>query len=700
MLAGMKIIPVVRLLWSTALLPVFSFIVGMALAASTANAELLTWWAFDEEADSDIAVDGSGNGNDGDLLNFDFDDESNFVPDGGKFGGAIRFDGVDDYVNNVTDFQPRGEAFTYAYFFKPDEDDYEEFHERDDHIYSNARPHFSFSRDDGGDGRFGMYFTMGGDTNAKTETAQWSNEEWHHVAFTYDGNDIIVYVNGEEEASVPGGGEHTVQGNGQFNLGSNAGNNPYDGFMDDLTVWDEALSQADLMTIVNVGVAEFLEQRNVDSDGDDLPDIWEQQIIDANEDDAINTVADVLPEDDFDEDGVTNAGEFAGDTNPVKGDTDEDGLLDGVENGSGTWESIEATGTNPRSPDTDEDGLTDGVENPDLAYDPGNAAEQPGTDPNKADTDGDEFLDSLEIELGTNPTDPSSKPELGTRMLFVGGAGGDPTTGADQVVMDFLVERYGEQNIDYMGADEVQTGDELAYGVLILSSTFGSGSARGKFQDSVIPILNWEEALLRDTGGEFSMASDRPKDTSEHSIIIKEEHPITAGFDVDSTVVLTEDAAEFWWATGDLAPGSVALACDDDDDFNSFLQIIEPGDELLSGDPAPGKRVMLGFTDNTFNFLTDDGLTLFGQAIDWLAGLSAPIGSSFEITNIALEEGEVTVTFQSEEGKTYTVQRSTDVQDWLELTDGLEAEGESTDYTDGNIPAGSPELYYRIIEEQ
>lgn len=47
-----------------------------------------------------------------------------------------------------------------------------------------------------------------------------------------------------------------------------------------------------------------------DSDGDGLPDSWEQQIVDANPNDNIRTIADVNPNDDFDHDGVINRYEY------------------------------------------------------------------------------------------------------------------------------------------------------------------------------------------------------------------------------------------------------------------------------------------------------------------------------------------------------------------------------------------------------
>ena len=54
-----------------------------------------------------------------------------------------------------------------------------------------------------------------------------------------------------------------------------------------------------------------------DADGDDLPDAWEQQIIDADLTDAISSIQDVSPDDDFDGDGVSNQAEYDGNTDPT-----------------------------------------------------------------------------------------------------------------------------------------------------------------------------------------------------------------------------------------------------------------------------------------------------------------------------------------------------------------------------------------------
>lgn len=54
-----------------------------------------------------------------------------------------------------------------------------------------------------------------------------------------------------------------------------------------------------------------------DADGDGLPDWWEQRIVNASTNDAITEISQVLPDDDFDGDGVSNADEYLNHTDPL-----------------------------------------------------------------------------------------------------------------------------------------------------------------------------------------------------------------------------------------------------------------------------------------------------------------------------------------------------------------------------------------------
>ena len=118
-----------------------------------------------------------------------------------------------------------------------------------------------------------------------------------------------------------------------------------------------------------------------DSDGDALPDEWESLYAPGD--------LGVLGEGDADEDGLSDAAELDGGTDPTSSDTDGDGLSDGDE--------IENE-TDPLDPDSDDDGLADSDE----------VNGDPPTDPNNPDTDEDGLSDAVELAAGSDPTDPAS----------------------------------------------------------------------------------------------------------------------------------------------------------------------------------------------------------------------------------------------------------------------------------------------------
>ncbi len=78
----------------------------------------------------------------------------------------------------------------------------------------------------------------------------------------------------------------------------------------------------------NKSVAAAFYDSAVDADNDTLPDYWEQQILHAYPDDGIDAIEDVLPEDDFEGDGLTNREEYSRQTNPTDPDTDKDFYTD------------------------------------------------------------------------------------------------------------------------------------------------------------------------------------------------------------------------------------------------------------------------------------------------------------------------------------------------------------------------------------
>ena len=207
----------------------------------------------------------------------------------------------------------------------------------------------------------------GADWNASTVLEA---EQWVHAAWVYDGaaDTASIYLNGQLDGGpqaqrAPNGGGTLIFG------GRNNGEIPYNGYVDDVTIWREVLPEGTIQALADG--ASPIGASQEDEDGDGLPDSWEEKY---GVDD---------PEGDDDNDGLTNIEEFEARTKPNKADSDDDGLSDKAE--------IEEHKTNPLNPDADRDGLLDGAE---VAA---------GTDPDNRDTDGDGITDFNEIQDGTDP---------------------------------------------------------------------------------------------------------------------------------------------------------------------------------------------------------------------------------------------------------------------------------------------------------
>ncbi|MBR9976251.1 MAG: hypothetical protein KFF77_11765 [Bacteroidetes bacterium] len=115
----------------------------------------------------------------------------------------------------------------------------------------------------------------------------------------------------------------------------------------------------------------------------------------------------LFPDNDIDNDGLTNDEEAELGTNPYDADTDGDLLTD--------WHEVRNLGSDPRLMDSDGDGLTDYEETikyrtrPDMLDTDGDGIgdaeeiQRFNTDALSADSDGDGLADGLELQLGTNP---------------------------------------------------------------------------------------------------------------------------------------------------------------------------------------------------------------------------------------------------------------------------------------------------------
>ncbi len=94
-------------------------------------------------------------------------------------------------------------------------------------------------------------------------------------------------------------------------------------YISDVLVDDVSIGQVSSYTFSNITADHTITARFLltDSDGDTIPDWWEQDIIDYNLTDEITDFYDVLPEDDFDGDNFSNMKEYLKGTDPTDADS-------------------------------------------------------------------------------------------------------------------------------------------------------------------------------------------------------------------------------------------------------------------------------------------------------------------------------------------------------------------------------------------
>lgn len=230
--------------------------------------------------------------------------------------------------------------------------------------------------------------------------------QWTYVVFTYDGTaqTTTVYSDGvmanTEQLTAPLN-THAVDTLGRplpFRVAaqSEANGNVTGGLRGSMSiaevkVYDRVLDAA---TIANNFTAGQDKYGLVDYDSDGLPTWYERQY-NFDERNAADASQDA------DSDSLTNLQEFTLGTLPRTADSDSDTINDGAE------VNRAAGATNPLQGDSDQDGLSDAAENATGTFVDRNNA---GTDPLTVDSDGDGFPDGQEAFAGSNPTQVGSVP--------------------------------------------------------------------------------------------------------------------------------------------------------------------------------------------------------------------------------------------------------------------------------------------------
>ncbi len=200
---------------------------------------LVGWWRF-EEGPGGVAVDYSGRGNHGAL----------FGPSwvNGKVGGALSFDGLDDYmlVPHSTSLNIAGNVSLVAWIqlstITPD------FQGIVIKGASYSRPFAMYTRS-----KKYLAFHFTGATTHQDTTTPFSVDTWYHVAASFSDtlNVVNLYVNGVNvysaaETTSPTANSLHVRVGTQLDSGA-----IFKGIIDELRIYDRALTVDEILKIYN-----------------------------------------------------------------------------------------------------------------------------------------------------------------------------------------------------------------------------------------------------------------------------------------------------------------------------------------------------------------------------------------------------------------------------------------------------------------
>jgi hypothetical protein len=198
------------------------------------------WWKLDETEGTSAADSGAFN-NEGTLMNgLSFSNDS--VE--GRIGNALHFDGLDDKVVVPGLSLPSGNRVTIAMWFNPDFALDSGTGRVDFTYWQQGGGHPNITMLDRGKISFRCYLNEY-DTVVKvsTTTDSWAAGTWYHIAGTYDGFELKIYVNGILENTLGQLGTNRAATGFYFGNGSIV---PFEGKIDDVRIYNRALSDQEI----------------------------------------------------------------------------------------------------------------------------------------------------------------------------------------------------------------------------------------------------------------------------------------------------------------------------------------------------------------------------------------------------------------------------------------------------------------------
>jgi len=236
-------------------------VLGAALtsvASAQEDPNLIGWWKLDETSGF-TAYDSSGNGNDGTLKSdFNLGDKPQWTS--GYAGGALYFDGADDLVEvpHSDTFYVNNEVTLMAWINTP------RYTGSENSAWANYQAiitkgndprMYSLYTESGGSLHFSQGETLIGSVSADPIPLN----EWVHVVGMVRDNAEHFYINGVPSDPTDGTGQNVVtplaKGTEPLRIGSAPEFNSFYGKIDDVRIYDKAVSEEEILAIMVSGLS-------------------------------------------------------------------------------------------------------------------------------------------------------------------------------------------------------------------------------------------------------------------------------------------------------------------------------------------------------------------------------------------------------------------------------------------------------------
>jgi len=736
----------------------FSKFLISCLSLGSCHAELVAHWPLDTDA-----VDATGNGHDGVVV----DGNVNFGQSGANAntGSAASFPDT-GHIDIPFDEALNPSSFTVS-------------------LWANAASSGGFaspitSRDDVGGGAsthgFIIYNDNGGNWNFWTGDGNpgWDNLNagpvsigtWTHLAISYDAvtETKNFYVNGVLAATDTAADQYSPNGTVEMEAlhigsGQDDGANFYfDGQIDDIGVWDEALDEAVIQSIMDNGISSGLPDpalsspNSIDLDLNGSVQSLEIPITNGGQSQSLNISAAT-----FSENANFSVSGLPGSIAP--GGTDNINISFDPKGGNGEFSAdLEITSDdslNPVRTITVRGTIKDPMLVSDLTLDLGNSSSGSLSITNNGAS---RALNITNLEF----TGPDADHFNSNLPAIIAAGGGSETL---EVTFDSL-----GQDGTFTATLEISSDDPLvpvtsitviasvpvanplvAWWPLDADGTDASGNGfDGTIVGSLAPAAGANAAtggsLTFDGGSRIDVPFDQElnpdnftitmwanaSSTSGFASPITSRDDVNAGVSTHGFIIYNDNGGNWNFWTGDGNPGwdtlpagpvsigtwtHLAISYDSVTETKSFyIDGVLAATDTAANQYSPngtveteGLHLGAGADDgNSFWFTgTLDDVGLFRTALSeedistiMMSGVGGFTGAakSLVITNLESGpgDGQVTITFDSTSNATYIVERSTDLLTWEELNDNVSSAGEVTTFTDISLPSGTAKVFYRV----